>query len=266
MEYTVPQASIICMGITCFGCFAIPIILFLILKKKGADTKPFVTGAVVFLLFVIALEGAAVRAVLGSPAGETIQSNIWYYAIFGGLMAGIFEELGRFIAFRTILTNNQNKDINSIMYGVGHGGIEAMVIVGSAMISNIMAATMVNKGDISALTQGLEGDQLAQVQTQLQQLATLPASTFLMSLWERASAIILHMALSVITWFAAKKGPALLVISIFIHAAVDAVTIILSRSGASTLSLEIMVTALSLASVFYARVIWKKYASKPALK
>ncbi len=262
MEYTVPQSSIMCMLIACLGSFIIPIALFLLLYKKGAGVKPFITGAAVFMMFVIGLEGAAVRAILGSSIGPVIEGNIWYYALFGGLMAGLFEEIGRFTAFRTVLRSDNGKSVNALMYGAGHGGAEAMIIIGSAMISNIMIANMVNKGNMDAITQGLSGEQLATLQAQIEQLATIPAITFILSLVERISAILLHMSLSVVVWIAAKRSTPMLLVAIVIHAAVDGATLLLSHSGINTFKMEAVIMVMALAAAFYAWVIWRKYEEK----
>ena len=53
-------------------------------------------------------------------------------------MAGIFEETGRFLAFKTVLRKKQGKDINALMYGAGHGGFEAAALLGITMINNII--------------------------------------------------------------------------------------------------------------------------------
>lgn len=41
----------------------------------------------------------------GNPATAKILENPFIFAIYGGLTAGIFEELGRFVAFFFLLKN-----------------------------------------------------------------------------------------------------------------------------------------------------------------
>jgi uncharacterized membrane protein YhfC len=89
------------------------------------------------LLFAFVLEQIVHSIVLTSPAGTKIQGSIWLMALYGGLMAGLFEETGRFLAFKTILRSKRNNDANALMYGAGHGGFEAMMILGITMISNL---------------------------------------------------------------------------------------------------------------------------------
>ena len=96
MTGTVPALSIVFMIITCAISFGVPIALFIYLRLvKKADIYPFFAGCTVMLLFAFILESGAHSLVLSSPAGSAIKGNIWLYAIYGGFMAGLFEETGR---------------------------------------------------------------------------------------------------------------------------------------------------------------------------
>ena len=44
----------------------------------------------------------------GNPAIAPILENPFVFALYGGLTAGIFEELGRFVAFFFLLKNIKN--------------------------------------------------------------------------------------------------------------------------------------------------------------
>lgn len=55
------------------------------------------------LLFAMVLEQIVHSIVLGSPAGIVIRNHLWLYALYGSLMAGLFEETGRFLAMRYVL-------------------------------------------------------------------------------------------------------------------------------------------------------------------
>ena len=61
--------------------------------------------------------------------------NPYVFAIYGGLTAGIFEELGRFVAFFFLLKKYLDyKD--GFAYGIGHGGIESILVGGILCASN----------------------------------------------------------------------------------------------------------------------------------
>ena len=116
MTGTVPVLSIIFMIITCMISFGVPIALFLYLRLvKKADIYPFFAGCTVMLLFAFILESGAHNIVLSSPAGSAIRGNIWLYALYGGLMAGLFEETGRYLAFSFALKKYRAKNVNALM-------------------------------------------------------------------------------------------------------------------------------------------------------
>ena len=262
MEYHISTASIICMGITAVICIAVPLGLMIYLKKAyNAETKAFPIGCAVFFIFVMVLESQVHQLLQGAAFGRVISGSPLYYAIYGGLMAGLFEEIGRYTAFRTVLKNSLGNDANALMYGAGHGGFEAFAIVGLTMINNMSVAIMINKSGIDAFTAGLEGEVLEQTTAQLAQLAELPPWMFLLSAVERLSAIALHMGLSVMVWFAFKKGGKAMKffpLAVLAHASVDAITVLLSREGVNTIFLEVLIALLSAAVALYAARIWKQ--------
>ena len=218
--------------------------------KKKADDPPFVVGLVVFLLFALVLERIAHSLVLGSAAGETIRGNLWLYALYGGAMAGIFEETGRYLAFRIPLRRYREKDVNALMYGAGHGGIEAAVMLGLTSVSNIAFSVMLNTGRAGELTAQLSGDTLAQVQEAMDTLSTTPSWLFLLGAAERIAAVAMHLSFSVLVWFAVKKKKRLLLLA-------DAVTVLASGSGVPTLAIEGILTVIAAVMVAIAYRVWK---------
>ncbi|RVU98491.1 YhfC family intramembrane metalloprotease [Coriobacteriales bacterium OH1046] len=259
MTGTVPTSSIVSMAVSCLIGFAIPAVLFVYFRrKKGADIFPFFIGCAVMLVFALILESAVHRVVLSSALGAAIRGNIWLYALYGGVMAGLFEETGRFIAFKTVLRNRQAKDANALMYGAGHGGFEAAALLGISMINNLAYSFMINSGNAAALTGSLPAGQLAQVEAAIQGLITAPSYQFLLGGVERIFAVMLQLSLSVLVWFAAKhRGRRhLYPLAILIHLAVDAVAVVLSGSGMPAILVEAVVGVMAILVAVYARRVW----------
>ncbi len=158
-------------------CVLIPIILLITIRiKTKAKISSFFIGALTFIIFVIIFERMLHRVVLTGLGNisQIITNNIWLYALYGGLVAGIFEETGRFISIKFYMKNNLNRE-NALMYGAGHGGMESIIIVG------------------------------AQFFTGLEALITTPTYHFYIVGIERLLAIILHMALSILIYKAATQ-------------------------------------------------------------
>jgi uncharacterized membrane protein YhfC len=49
------------------------------------------------------------------------------------LTAGVFEETARYIAYRFLLKEHNME--NGLIYGVGHGGIESIMLVGVNVVT-----------------------------------------------------------------------------------------------------------------------------------
>lgn len=255
---TVSELSIVFMVISCLAGFSMPVLLFIFFrKKKDAEILPFFIGCAVMLVFALILESTVHQIVLGSSVGAMIQSNIWLYALYGGLMAGLFEETGRFIAFKTVLRKMQDKDVNALMYGAGHGGFEAAVLLGFTMINNIVIAVMINSGNASALTGTLSGDMLAQMEAEFEALTSTAPYMFLIGIIERVFAITLQIALSVIVWSAVKnkKRWYLYPAAILIHFAVDAAAVILMHYNVPTLLIEVLIGVMAMLSAVFAKYL-----------
>ena len=145
---TVSDLSIVFMAISCLFGFGLPIVLLLYFRKKfKADFMAFVVGGAVMFLFALVLEATVHQIILATPAGKAVLSSAILYAVYGGFMAALFEETGRFLAMKTILRPYQKKDVNALMYGAGHGGIEAAAILGIGMINNLIWSVMINTGN-----------------------------------------------------------------------------------------------------------------------
>ncbi len=205
MSGSVPTMSIVVICINILLAFILPAALYFFLRRKyHGDHKVFWVGVAVFIVFSGVLERMVHSLVLMSPMGSSIQSNVWLLALYGGLMAALFEESGRYIAFRTMLAKNLGNNHNALMYGAGHGGIEVVMVLGITMVNNLVYTFMLNSGRAGVIMESLDPHQqqvLAAVFSQL--LNTTPALYFA-GLLERIAALAIHMSLSVLVWFAVK--------------------------------------------------------------
>ena len=263
MDNTVPMLSIVFMILALAVSIALPVGLCIYFyKKKRADLLPFFIGIAVMVLFAFILEGFINRTVIGSQTGAKIQENVWLYALYGGIMAGLFEETGRFLAFKTVLRSKRDNNANALMYGAGHGGIEAFAILGMASINNLIYSVLINSGSTAMLTGSLPENLLSQVEDAIQTLVTTPSVMFLFGSVERILAVALHIALSVLVWFAAKNAKRwyLYILAILIHFIVDAGTVVLTGYGVSVGLVELYIAAIVVVVILFARTVWKKEA------
>lgn len=116
---------------------------------------------------------------------------------------------------------------NALMYGAGHGGIEAFLILGMSSMSNLLTAAMINGGLMEKTMTALEPAQQEVTYHQLSVLWTTPAYQFYLAPVERISAIALQIALSILVYSAVKTGRKLQLAAAFgLHFAVDFLTVV----------------------------------------
>ena len=186
-----------------------------------------------FVVFAQVLEGVPKAIFFGGGTGvsQYVLTHAWAYTLIGCLLAGVFEEVGRYLAFRFLLKRYTNRR-DAVTYGIGHGGIEAILVLGLTAINNIAIAQLVNSGSIETITNGLTGVQLDQVQ-----------------------AMTLHMSLSVVVFRAVRQRKAgYLGLAVALHALFD-VPAALFQCGVlhSTWLVEALLLVLCLGCAAYAK-------------
>ena len=257
----VSVSSIITMAVCALLGIAVPIALaWWLVKRHGARLSTIFIGAGVFIVFALVLESLVHQLILKGPHGPAILGNIWYYALYGGLAAGIFEETGRFLAMKYLMKNEPARALPGVAYGIGHGGAEMLLIFGVTMISNIVLSVMINTGSADTLIATAPAEAQEQVQAQFAQLQTASAGTFLFGIWERVSALILQISLSILVWTAVRKGGKWLWLfpaAILLHFLVDACAVVLAKT-ADMAVVEGIVFALALAVGAIAYMLVKK--------
>jgi len=227
---------------------AVPVGIMIFLRRRGGRWSDFAVGAATFFLFAMVLEAVLHQVVLGSSLGPVIQGNIWLYGLYGGLAAGLFEEVGRFLAFKLVLRRRRDR-IAALSCGIGHGGIEAFLLLGMTMVSNLILLHTAAQG----------GDLAPEAAASVQILSATPASAFLWAGFERVTAVAFHMANSVLV-FAAAVRPGklwLLPAAILTHFLLDFLAVICS-AFLPIAGLELIVAAFAMAVVWLAVRIYKK--------
>ena len=260
----ISTGTIIIMILDLILGFAVPVCLaWWMIRKYKVRLSTILIGAATFIVFALVLEALVHRIVLSGERGALIQGKTLYYALYGGLMAGLFEETGRFLSMKFLMKKESSTVLPGLAYGAGHGGVEMLILFGITMISNLTMVVMINAGQLETIVAQTPAEAQEQVRTAAVKLAELRAGDLLLGLWERISALILHLSLSVIVWAAVRKGGKWLWLfpaAILLHAGVDAQAVILSKS-ASMPALEAIVFAESIAIAGIAYMVGRRISS-----
>lgn len=217
----ISASRIIGMIITMIISIGMPIVVMIIWRKKThAKLVNVIRGALGMICGAMVLESLFHRVVLGI-AGEALTSNIWLYALYGGLAAGVFEETARLLIMKYVMRKGRDKQ-NAVMYGIGHGGAESIIIVGATMISNIATAILINTGALEAQISTLDEETQALTVSQASALWTTNAVDFYIGGYERIFAFALQIALSYFVYKAVElKKREYYPLAIILHALVD---------------------------------------------
>ena len=229
MLQNVPMGSIISMTVTAFVSLLLPIAALIFFRKKtGGRFSAVFIGAGTFIAFALILETLLHQLVLAA-AGQAAFENIWFYAIYGGLAAGIFEETGRLLSMKLLMKKTLCKR-DSLMFGTGHGGAEAIILGGLTYLSNAAIALMINSGAMEQTLSTMDDATRAITVQQLSALWTSPSYMFLISALERIVAFVLQLCLSYIVYRAVRyKKPLLYILAVFLHFLMDALIVLIAK-------------------------------------
>jgi uncharacterized membrane protein YhfC len=260
----IPTSSLVMIVINLVLGFAIPIYLaWWLVKKHNASWRTILIGAATFIVFALVLESLVHNIVLKGPHGAAIQNNTLYFAVYGGLMAGLFEETGRFLSMKYLLKKEPTTVKPALAYGIGHGGVEMILLFGFAMVSYLVMAVMIKTGQTDTLFSQVPAEAQGQIQAMISELTRANVGDWLSSLWERFSALLLHLSLSVLVWAAVRKGGKWLWLfpaAILLHALVDGIAVVLMRST-GTLVLETIIFAMAIAIAGLAYMVARRISS-----
>ncbi|MBR2549321.1 MAG: YhfC family intramembrane metalloprotease [Clostridiales bacterium] len=231
MEFgTVSTSSMVLMLLTAILGIALPLITAVIWCKKKHE--PFTTvliGAATFLLFAIVIEKPLQALViqLDSPVSQFVNARPVLWAFIVGLFPGVFEETGRFVAFKTLLRKRKQRE-TGLSHGIGHGGFEAMFILGITYIEYFVFALMLNQGSffelmIEPVKDTLTPDVVKQINGIVEQIMTFSAGMLGLALVDRLIAVLYHIGASILVFYACKdkKKWWLYPLAVVIHTAID---------------------------------------------
>jgi uncharacterized membrane protein YhfC len=196
------------------------------------------------------------------------QNHLFLYAFSLAFTAGLFELAGRLAVAKILHKNLTCK--RALAAGLGHGGIEAMILIGMTYINNLLYIFMINSGTFDVLIAQAAGNDLVVAQFQLiqQQLVSASPALFLLGGFERILAMIAHTAMSVLVCYGAahKKVLSCTLVCLGIHTFIDltaGISLVLSLTTAYVIIYAILI-AVAIFSLYVLKSIRSRWNPAPA--
>ncbi|MEW6504584.1 MAG: YhfC family glutamic-type intramembrane protease [Chloroflexota bacterium] len=245
----VNSESILAMVVSTLLIFALPTVLAIIfIRRYGASWAAIGVGVLGFLIPQVMIRIPALQWLGQQPFYQQWAAQPWFLALFLSLTAGLFEETGRWIGFRYLLKNRLHFQ-NALAYGIGHGGFEAIFLVGLNYINLIIFSMMINDGTFDSQVAPQLGLAAEQIRTQL--IAT-PSYLFLVGGLERVFAIGIQLGLSVLVFYSVKRQEGRFYwLAVLLHTLVNLPAVLLSTAGIELLWIELWVAGCAGVAVWF---------------
>lgn len=244
-------------GTGLFLCVMPAIVGFAVIQiKKKRSVKPFLLGAAAFIVSQLLLRIPLLQNVLPQFGWYTAMtvSHPFLNWIFLGLTAGIFEETARWICIRFWLKKHRRFS-DGIVFGLGHGGAEAILTVGISCLNCFLITFVLASGKSQTKIFGVQEALAAQVEVQLQGLTFFDAVA---GGAERVLALLMQVGFTMLVFYGVRCGKSLryLLVAILAHGFIDASIGFWQAAGVTGWALEgifAFYTALLLAWVVWCK-------------
>lgn len=265
----VPTASVIFCLLTLFVSLILPVlalIIFAVKHRKQGIVSAWLLGAAGFF---------ATQILIRLPILTALQKQSWFlsfaqnhlfaYSFSLAFTAGLFELAGRFAVAKILQKKLTYR--RSLAAGLGHGGIEAMLLVGMTYVNNLIYIFLINSGGFDAViaqsaAAGLDISQLELIRTQL---VSTPPLLFALAGLERILTMTAHVAMSMIVCYgvAHKKTIPCLLTCLGIHTLIDltaGISLVLPQNIAYTVIYVILIVMAAISLILIRKICrrWNK--------
>lgn len=194
--------SVTGMVIVALICTTVPFIFLGYYKsKKKVKISSFFIGMAVYFLFALIGEGLFNIIIFRGFSLSGFLNRVdhpVYYALYGAIVAGVFEETGKYVGLKKWMNSCPGKE-NAFLFGVGHGSFEAVAYGSSLFMGNIIIAVMVNSFGIDGYFEklGITGETAAQQREIIHQLMAISPAENAAAGIERILALVFQASLTI---------------------------------------------------------------------
>lgn len=169
-------------------------------KKQGVASA-WLLGALGFAIPQLLVRIPILNAIAKAPGYmEFTVSHYVLYALALGVTAGLFEFAGRFAVAKRMEKKGRLNYPTALAAGLGHGGIEAIVLLGITYINNLVLMYLIQTGGFDNLVAqtAAAGADVSQLAAAKDLLLSTPSFLFFLGGLERLLAMTAHVGMSMV--------------------------------------------------------------------
>ena len=263
-DLTFTTDNIVCLAVTVAVLFLIPLAFGLIWRKRHKEQlkiKYLLAGAVCFILFARVLELGVhyLCIIMDNPVSRFINESDIAYVLYGIVLAGVFEECGRYIILKYFMKKDRSSE-NAVLFGIGHAGIEIWTVIVPSISMYLVIALIIYSGNFDTLSLLNITEETANAYLPLATAASEFGGFMLaMNVMERMLTMFVHVGLTIIVFFGVTKNKkSFLPLAIILHMIVDLFAALYQRSIVSLWLSEVWVAMWTAIIIYIALKLYRK--------
>lgn len=207
----VSTSSIIAMAATLCVTLVLPLVIYIVygVRNRGAGVwSAWGIGALGFVVLQLVIRLPILNLLSIQPWFASFAANRYVLYIFLlALTAALFEVVGRCLAAKLISRKGLTLK-KGIAAGLGHGGIESIMIVGLTYINNLLYSLMINTGafDVMVEAAAATGADVSALTAAQSALVSTSPLLFCLAGYERILTMVVHLALSLLVCYGFYKN------------------------------------------------------------
>jgi uncharacterized membrane protein YhfC len=232
----------------------------LVIKKLKVHWLVILTGVLTFIgsqvVHIPLLQVPALLNKLGVAVALPQTWPIGFYALYLGIMAGLCEETARFVGFK-LLKSKAASYKSAFGLGVGHGGIESILLAGLPVIVGVISVLTFNPQAL--LAKGVAEGTVNMGIAQVAQFWASPWHLPLAGAFERVIAISAQILMSFMVWKAVVQRSWLwYLLAVAYHTLLDCFAVYLTSITTNAWVIEGALSIFLVVNVILLVMFWRK--------
>ena len=229
------------------GCVLLPLAAFLVVRAKSKNITGALLAGVISFFVMQGIIRFSILKVLATKEWyfNFAQNNYFILVLIVAFSAAAFETAGRYLTMKLLMKDTVSY-YGGISHGIGHGGIEMILLITVSYISYLAVALQINSGAFqtlidSAKAAGAQGEIVVQqLEMTRDVLIATPAKEFAIAFVERFFTLFFQIGLSLMMaeGIVRRKVLPFTGIVLLLHTAVDTAGPMLMKLGVSVYIVE----------------------------